>query len=416
MAEAATKNKSLLVIGHQWPEPDATAAGEHMLWLLKGFLRKGFKITFASAAAPGTYEIDLATLGIERVLIRLNDSSFDRFLGDTDFSHVLFDRFLTEEQFSWRVRDNLPAALLLLDTEDLHSLRHSREEAVRKQHSWSVEDWVQTPLFYRELASMFRSDLNLIISNREVEFLTAHAPFLKDKLVYVPFGMDPLTETAPGSFEQRCDFVFLGNGKHKPNLDAITLLKTEIWPLIRKSIAEARLLVYGAYLPNRVLEMDAPLEGFVIKGWASDLGPVLGNARLQLAPLRFGAGIKGKVLKAAQFNLPTMGTSIGFEGITEGHHSTSFVADESRHFAEKAIRLYTDRNYWDRALKLQKQASQPHVHASFDTLADAIDSHKERLAALLPETRMIQTLLQNEAFDRVRYLSRWIEAKEKGKN
>jgi hypothetical protein len=387
-----------------------------MLWLLKGFLNKGFKIAFASASASGIYDIDLETMGIKRVPVKLNDSSFDRFLEDSDFSHVMFDRFLTEEQFSWRVRDSLPGALLLLDTEDLHSLRHSREEAVRKQCSWYVEDWIKTPLFFRELASMFRSDLNLIISNREMAFLIAQVPFLKDKLVYLPFGMEPLSETVSGSFEQRSNFVFIGNGKHKPNLDAITYLKTEIWPLIRKSMPEANLMVYGAYLPNRILGMHAPSEGFVIKGWASDLRPLLGKARLLLAPLRFGAGIKGKILKAAQFGLPTMGTSYAFEGITEGFDNTSFVADDSERFAEMAVRLYTERGNWDGTLKLQKQASQTHVHTSFDTLAIALDSYKERLDALPQETRMIQTLLQNQAFDRVRYLSRWIEAKEKGQN
>ncbi|MGB5652612.1 MAG: glycosyltransferase [Robiginitalea sp.] len=416
MSGPDTDPKSLLVIGHQWPEPEATAAGVRMLWLLKGFLQKDFQVVFACAAGPGDYRVDLGKLGIKEVGSQMNDSSFDRFLQKHEFSHVLFDRFLTEEQFGWRVRDNLPGAQILLDTEDLHSLRHSREDAIRKGGEWSVSGWVEHPLFYREIASMFRSDLNLIISKHEMELLQAQIPHLQEKLVYLPFGMDAPVNVPGISFQNRSNFVFLGNGKHLPNLDAIAQLKSEIWPLIRKRLPEAALQIYGAYLPNQILQMDAPAEGFQVKGWAPELQPVLNNTRLLLAPLRFGAGIKGKILKAAAFGLPVMGTSVGFEGIMEKHETLSFVADSAQHFAEKAVELYTDPVGWERALKLQEQAAGVHLYTSFETLSRAMDSYPERREALPQETRLIQNLLQNEAFGRLRYLSRWIEAKEKGKN
>ena len=406
----------MLVIGHQWPEPDATAAGERMLWLLKGFLSDGYSVTFACACGPGAYEADLEGLGIQRVAIRLNDSSFDHFLKSRRFSHVLFDRFLTEEQFSWRVRQCLPQALLLLDTEDLHSLRHSREVAVRQGKSWSISDWSADPVFFREVASMFRADLNLIISEREIHLLTTLLPLLKAKLVYVPFGMDLPDPGERMDFYGRSGFVFVGNGKHRPNLDAITQLKTAIWPQIRKSLPGERLCIYGAYLPEHMMQFHAPADGFEVIGWAPDLGAVFRKARLQLAPLRYGAGIKGKVLKANLFGLPTLGTSSGFEGIIQVSDALSFSADTADSFAAKAVDLYKDEPTWSSALHCQNEAVQAHVRASFDLLAQTLQSLQQRKAEMPNEARILENLLRNEAFGRVQYLSRWIEAKEKGEN
>jgi glycosyltransferase involved in cell wall biosynthesis len=387
-----------------------------MLWLLNGFLQEGFHIVFGSAANSGDYRVDLGKLGITEVEIKLNEASFDFFLEENAFTHVLFDRFLTEEQFGWRVRDTLPGAQVLLDTEDLHSLRHSREDVLRRGGEWSVTDWVDHPMFYREVASMFRSDLSLIISKWEMELLLSAVPYLREKLVYVPFGMDDPAKAPEVNFHKRSDFVFVGNGKHAPNRDAITYLKTEIWPLIRKRLPGAELYVYGAYLPGQILQMHAPGEGFQVKGWAAELQPVLSNTRLLLAPLRFGAGIKGKILKASAFGLPAVATSLAFEGIMEVDNALSFVADSAERFAEKAATLYTDPVEWEQALGQQQQGARTHVNASFNTLKRAMDSYPQRDLALPRETRVIQNLLQNEAFGRLRYLSRWIEAKEKGKN
>ncbi|MGA9238472.1 glycosyltransferase [Robiginitalea sp.] len=411
-----TGYKSLLVIGHQWPEPKATGAGVRMLWLLNGFLQEGFHIVFGCASGSGDYRFDLGKLGITEVKIKLNDTSFDSFLQKNRFTHVLFDRFLTEEQFGWRVRDNLPGAQVLLDTEDLHSLRHSREDVLRRGGEWSVADWVEHPIFYREVASMFRSDLSLIISKPEMELLRAEVPHLREKLVYLPFGMDGPAAVSGVNFHKRSDFVFVGNGKHPPNRDAITYLKTDIWPRIRKRLPDAELQIYGAYLPNQILQMHTPGEGFQVRGWAPELQPVLSTPRLLLAPLRFGAGIKGKILKASVFGLPVMGTSLAFEGIMEADNTLPFVADSAEQFAEKAVALYTHTTEWEQALGQQQQASKAHFNTSFNTLTGAMDSHPQRYKSLPRETRIIQNLLRNEAFGRLRYLSRWIEAKEKGEN
>ncbi len=403
----------MLVIGHQWPEPDATAAGQRMLWLLRGFQRAGYSIVFACSAGAVSYGADLGSMGIETAAIRLNDSSFDRFLQDRGFTLVLFDRFPTEEQFSWRVHEALPKALLVLDTEDLHSLRHSREQALVGGRPWNPSEWVRHPLFFREVASMFRADLSLIVSGREMELLVGQVPLLEPRLLYLPLGMEPVPKAGQPGFEARKGFVFIGNGKHRPNLDAIRQLKTDLWPRIRKHLQEASLLICGAYLPQQVFQLHDPGEGFLVQGWAPDLQAPLGSARLQLAPLRFGAGIKGKVLDAARFGLPTVGTASAFEGIlgTAGPHP--FLAGSNEDFIRKAVALYRDPGLWKESLKVQQEACEVHTQTSFQPLADALGSLKERHQQPPGQARILEKLLRSEAFGRLRYLSKWIEAKEK---
>ena len=120
-------SKKLLVIGSVWPEPSTTAAGCRMQQLLGAFLRFGYKITFASTASRTEYSLDLEKVGVAEVTIQLNHSSFDDFIKKLLPTIVIFDRFMIEEQFGWRVAEFAPKALRILNTEDLHALRKARE-------------------------------------------------------------------------------------------------------------------------------------------------------------------------------------------------------------------------------------------------------------------------------------------------
>ncbi len=407
-----TDHKALLVIGHQWPEPEATAAGQRMWQLLSGFREAGYHITFACARGTEKYGMDLGAEGIEAVPIRLNHSSFDQWLSQSGFDLVLFDRFLTEEQFSWRIREHLPACTLLLDTEDLHSLRHSRETAVRANREWEVSDWLENPLFYRELASIIRCDLSLIISRAEMDLLLTHLPFLEGKLCYLPFRFPRADATSQPGFGQRQDFVFVGNGKHNPNLDAIPVLKSAIWPELRQHFPKASLRIYGAYLPESILRLDAPEDRFEVRGWAKDLEAVFTEHRLQLAPLRFGAGVKGKILNGLRFGMPTLSTPVGWEGICQDLQEADFIAEPPEAFIRKAVRLYTCEATWRDALQKQMRASTPHFGTSLRTLLESLEGLKEAEESGPQAQKVLQKLLRHQAFDRLRYLSKWIEAKE----
>ena len=131
--------KKLLIIGYVWPEPKSSAAGSRMLELVELFLSQDWKIVFASAAALSEHRANLLSLGVQENPIELNNSSFNEFIAELKPEAVLFDRFFTEEQFGWRVAQVCPNALRILDTEDLHSLRHARHQLL-KQSQKSTEN------------------------------------------------------------------------------------------------------------------------------------------------------------------------------------------------------------------------------------------------------------------------------------
>ncbi|MEM9681002.1 MAG: glycosyltransferase family 4 protein, partial [Bacteroidota bacterium] len=309
--------KKLLVIGLVWPEPKGSAAGSRLLQLIGLFKSSGCHVTFASTSKKSPNRYDLSTLDVEEQVIALNDSSFDEFIKGIEPDIVLFDRFMSEEQFGWRVAEHCPKALRILDTEDFHGLRKAREEAVKQGTSTSMAH-LQNDTTKREIASIYRCDLSLIISEAEMEILTQDFKIDSRLLHYVPFLLDfPRGEQKKGLpvFEERQHFITIGNFLHAPNADAVHYLKSTVWPLIRKQLPKAELHIYGAYPSLGHLQMTKATEGFHVKGYVDDVHAVMQKARVCLAPLRFGAGLKGKLIDAMVNGTPCMMSSIAAEGM-----------------------------------------------------------------------------------------------------
>ena len=163
--------KQLLIIGYVWVEPKSSAAGSRMLQLIELFTKNGYKITFASPAQKNEKAIELSELGVEEVAIELNNTSFDDFISELNPNIVLFDRFMMEEQFGWRVAENCPNALRILDTEDLHFLRKTRHQQLKKGEVFSTDALLNSTDAKREIAAILRCDLSLIISSYEMKLL-----------------------------------------------------------------------------------------------------------------------------------------------------------------------------------------------------------------------------------------------------
>lgn len=188
-------SKQVLILGLNWPEPKATAAGIRMMQLVHWFLDQQFQITFASTAALNDYSANLTALGIEQRQIQLNDPSFDEFVLNLNPNIVVFDRFIMEEQFGWRVSECVPKAIRILDTEDLHSLRSYRQKTDFRDNETELGEWLSLDISKRELASIFRSDLSLIISEFEINLLKDTLKVDHNLLFHLPFMFDKLTES-----------------------------------------------------------------------------------------------------------------------------------------------------------------------------------------------------------------------------
>ena len=267
------QSKKLLIIGSVWPEPNSSAAGGRMMQLISIFKQNRFEITFASAAQDSDFMVDLADFGVIKKSIELNSVSFDDFVSELNPDVVLFDRFTMEEQFGWRVIEKCPNAIRILDTEDLHCLRTARQKAFKEKRTFELSDLLSEEVAKREIASILRCDLSLIISEFEMNILKDVFRINEDLLFYLPFLVDEMKEEdlpQLPSFENRKNFVFIGNFLHEPNWNTVQYLKETIWPLIKKDFPEAILEVYGAYPSQKVLQLHQPKNGFYIMGRAEE--------------------------------------------------------------------------------------------------------------------------------------------------
>ena len=409
--------KKVLAIGYVWPEPNSSAAGSHMMSLLRLFKRQGWSVEFATPAQETEHMIDLSEEGITSQSIQLNCDSFDQYIEELQPDVVMFDRFMMEEQFGWRVEKVCPNAFKLLDTEDLQFLRNARHEAIKKETELTKAH-LYSDLAKREIAAILRCDLSLIISSHEMELL--HSEFNIDPklLHHLPFMVDLNTlPESTKSYEERKHFMTIGNFRHAPNWDAVLQLQ-KIWPKIRKQLPDAELHIYGSYPPPKATALHNPKTGFHIKGWAKDAQEVMEQARVCVAPLRFGAGIKGKLLDAMKLQTPNVTSEIGSEGmLPQGELQwPGAVADDIDEFVEAAVALYKDEEEW---LKAQSQChSILEAHYEQNKLGDILIERLIALESDLESHRLdnfFGSMLKHHSMASTKYMSQWIAEKNKTK-
>ena len=408
--------KKVLFIGLVWPEPNSSAAGTHLLHLIELFAKHNWEVHFASAAITSSYSFDLNSKGVTTEAILLNDNSFDAYIQQLNPQLVLFDRFVTEEQFGWRVAEQCPNALRLLDTEDLHCLRLARQEAYKQKRDLTPSD-LFSDTAKREIASILRCDLSLIISEFELDLLQNTFGIKRNLLFYLPLLAEPITPKTQATwpkFEERSDFVFIGNFLHEPNWQTVLYLKQHIWPVLSKQIPTTSLKIYGAYPPQKALELHKPSERFLVLGRAESAQEVIQNARVLLAPIPFGAGAKGKLLEAMCYGTPSVTSTIGAESMPGDLPWNGTVTDEDDAFVEAAVHLYQNEDHWRQA-----QENGMHlVNSRFDqnkfeqVFIDQINYVLQNLESHRA-TNFMGALLQHHSLQSTKYLAKWIE--EKGK-
>jgi glycosyltransferase involved in cell wall biosynthesis len=402
----------LLIISSVWVEPNSSAAGSRMLQLIRFFQTQKYSIVYASTASESEFSFDLTDLGITTSFIQLNDSSFDEFLLRIEPNMILLDRFMIEEQFGWRVSNVLPNAIKILDTEDLHCLRIARQEAIMKNKSFETLDF-NSDVAKREIASIFRCDLSLIVSDYEMNLLQTVFQVPKSILFYLPIWIENFTAEKP-DFHGKKDFIFIGNFYHEPNWDSVLVLKNEIWPKLKELLPKTKLNIYGAYPTQKVLQLHNPKERFFIHGRAESAEDVIRNARVLLAPIRFGAGIKGKLLECMEYGTPSVTTSIGAEAMYDNLHWNGFIEDDYSDFISKVVELYSNQEVWEQAVEngyniIQNKFMFSIYKSKFldviNELQTNLESHRK--------ANFIGQMLQFHTVRSTEYMSRWIEAKNK---
>jgi len=405
-----------LILGNVWPEPVSSAAGARILQLLKSLQVAGYEVHFACAAGKTPHSEDLESQHVSTKEIKLNDASFDEYLKTLNPDLVLFDKFVIEEQYGWRVQEQCPKALRVLETIDLHGLRKGREAALKEGATFS-EKYLHTDFAKREIASIYRCDLTLVISEFEMELLQNFFKVPASQLLYLPFMVESITEDEVKrwkSFQDRKHFVTIGNFRHEPNWLSVRYLKTEIWPLIRKQLPEAEMHVYGSYPAEKHSQLHNPREKFQVLGRAENAHEVIGDSRVLLAPLLTGAGLKGKLLDAMQCGTPAVTTSVGAEGMHGKLPFNGSIADTPEAFAQAALELYSNPDSWQEAQNNGVKIINTRFQANFwqPVFAERLSHVKENLADYRLHN-FTGAMLWHQSLQASKFMSKWIELKNR---
>lgn len=388
------------------------------------YFAQNHRVVFASPAKLGEHREDLTQLGVKEQHIALNCDSFNTWVSELNPATVIFDRFMMEEQFGWRVEQCVPGCLRILDTEDLHSLRqarHDNHKAALKQGIQFDTQFADTERLFaqmsvqdvcqREIAAIYRCDLSLMISEFEIELLNNCFGVPRAQLVHLPFMLEPALQNSP-NFTARQHFVSIGNFRHAPNWDATLWLKQQIWPRIRRKLPHAQLHIYGAYPSKKVTDLHSESEGFHVLGWAEDAFDVLKHARVCLAPLRFGAGIKGKFTDAMRCATPSVTTTLGAESMAGEYPWPGALANDCEQLAHQAIALHQDAERWQEAsnscaIILAKRYDRAALTALLDERISACQLDLERHR----RQNFTGTMLRHHMHKSTKYMSQWIAAK-----
>lgn len=320
------------------PTPDQDAGSRRITAVIDELIAIGMSVHFAvhSPEANQPYVRDLERKG---VTVLVSGEEQVRFLAEAgpQLSLVILCRPEVAVPYLEEVYRRAPQALLVYDTVDMHALRLNRQAQVEGDPNLAR---MADLIWLNELSAMRAADVTFVVSEVERELLAQVVPDIEVRVLSLIH--EPI-ETSP-DLAGRAGVLFVGGYQHLPNIDAAVWATTEIMPLVRESTPGAALRLVGS---NMTAEVAALAGTFVeASGWEPDLIPVYRGARVVIAPLRYGAGVKGKVVEAIQHGVPVVGTSIAFEGI--GLVDGVVVADNAVDLAAAVARLLTDDDLWRR--------------------------------------------------------------------
>lgn len=402
--------KRLLYLSSVWPEPRSSAAGVRTQQILETFQSDPttrWEICFVSPGQESRHSRSLVKQGIEIEQIPPNDSALQAKVMTFKPDVVIYDRFIVEEQYGWRVREAWPQAFEILDTQDLHSLRRNRGAKLQDQK----ED---QKVIARELASILRCHWTWVVSEFERKLLIETYAIPEAMVTELPFAPVGQLESHL-SFQFRKNIAFIGNYRHEPNREGILWFVEEVWPDIRRNHPDQELHLYGAYVPREITELEKSISGVRVKGWCESVGEVLSGYLMTIAPLRFGAGIKGKIIESWNVGTPVLGTLVAFEGMKVQGELEELVIKEKEDWDRVISTLLIDPSSWKRL----SRGARDHVKAYY-SLAEiqtkVLKGLNERLNESPQFKNWYRDVLLMESFERTKYFSKWIELKNESRD
>jgi GT2 family glycosyltransferase/glycosyltransferase involved in cell wall biosynthesis len=332
--------KNILVIDHHVPMPDKDSGSLRMFQILKLLHHLGHRVTFIADNLTNEhpYVAQVQKRGIEVIYHPYAKQVRDYLVTHgCNFDAVVLSRCDFARKYIADVRLHAPQSRIIFDTVDLHYLREDsearltrdpevRRKAQQKQRleheliEQADETWVVSPIEQQLLQQTWPAKSIHLVSN----------------IVDIPGSKRP--------FANRRDFLFIGGFQHRPNIDAVLFFVQKIYPLVSEHLHQAKFYVIGDKAPPEIVALAT--ERIVVAGLQTDVGPFFDNVKLSVAPLRFGAGVKGKINQSMAFGVPVVATSLAVEGMGLTDREDILVADKPDDFARALIELYQSKELW----------------------------------------------------------------------
>ncbi len=343
LASERNRSKRVLVLDACTPTPDRDSGSVRMLALLALLREEGCSVAFfpENRAHDGAYTEAIQQLGVEAwwhpyigvvpAWLAKHGASFDLVIASR---HYVLSPLLP------LIRSHARRAHLVFDTVDLHHLREQREAEVSGD---AAQRRTAARTRRMELGLIGQADTTWVVSSMEQALLASELPQARVEVVSNIHEV----HGAGLPWEQRSGLLFVGSYRHPPNVDAARWLATEILPEVRAHLPDVVLHLVGADAPDDIVALGA-LPGVQFHGYVPDLLPLLEGARVGVAPLRYGAGVKGKVNQSLAHGQPMVATVCAVEGMHLVDGQDVLVADDASDFAQAVVRLYQDPALWQR--------------------------------------------------------------------
>jgi GT2 family glycosyltransferase/SAM-dependent methyltransferase/glycosyltransferase involved in cell wall biosynthesis len=349
------RREQVLIVDHRMPMWDRDAGSLRMLEIMRSLLRLGYGVNFLpnNFTPIEPYTAELQQLGVEVIYGQVDIRAELADMG-TLLTAVIMSRPHIAANWLDTIREFAPSALAIYDTVDLHWMRETRRVALdaagRAAQNGAIfaQGAKATALRELELAMVRASDVTVTVTEEERGHVLAEVP--DARVTIVPTIHEIASEVPP--CDGRRGVLFVGGFEHPPNADAATYLVREVMPLVWAVRADVKVTIVGSHAPR---EVEALATSRVdVRGWVAELEPLLDAARVLVAPVRFGAGMKGKVTQGLAAGLPIVTTPVGAEGLDASDGEQMLIGDTAEALAERILRVVEDDALW-RSLSEQGQ-------------------------------------------------------------
>lgn len=336
-----TRGQQVLIIDALTPRPDHDSGSLRLVNLIRLLQDEGAHVVFlpSNREHAGAYTETLQQLGVEAWYAPMAQRApgWLREHGPR-FDTIIVSRHYVAREFLSLLRRHAPQARIVFDSVDLHYLREQRGAELAGD---PVLLRAASRTRAQELAVISQADVTLVVSDNERELLAKDAPMAQ---VEVLSNLHQLSSVGH-SFAQRRDLVFVGGFRHPPNVDAVRWFVESAFPLIRARLPEVTFHCIGSSVPDEIAAL-AQHAGVIVHGHLPDIAPYMDGARIGLAPLRYGAGVKGKVNLSMAHGQPVVATACAVEGMHLRDGIDVLVADDAQGYADAVVRLYQDEALW----------------------------------------------------------------------